>query len=109
APMRLIGFAIVLAVGLALAPLTAEAQQAGKVYRVGVITPGSPPPGLLEAFREGLRELGYTEERNLKLEWRFADGKAERLPALAEELVRLRVDVIFAVNTPAARAAKSAT
>jgi putative ABC transport system substrate-binding protein len=99
------------AVGLSLlaTPLAAEAQQAGKVHRIGVLSPGASPLGLLEAFREGLRDLGYVDGQTVVIEWRFADGKNERLPTLADELVRLKVDVIFAVNTPAAWAAKKAT
>jgi putative ABC transport system substrate-binding protein len=67
------------------------------------------PPGLLEAFREGLRERGYVEGKNITIELRNAEGKNERLSALANELVRLKVDVILAVNTPSAHAAKKAT
>jgi putative ABC transport system substrate-binding protein len=103
----------VLALSLAIAalasPIVAGAQPSTRMTLIGVLTPGSAPPGALEAFREGLRDLGYVEGRTIALEWRFADGKNDRLPALAEELVRLKVDVIFAVNTPAARAAKNAT
>lgn len=87
----------------------AQAQQAGKVYRIGVLSPEIPPPGLLEAFREGLHELGYVEGRNLAIESRHAGGNIKRLAALADELLRLKVDVILAVNTPAAQAAKRAT
>jgi hypothetical protein len=73
------------------APVAAEAQQAGRVYRVGALSPDSPLPGLLENFREGLQKLGYVEERNLAIEWRDAKGRNERLGALADELVRLKV------------------
>ena len=90
-------------------PLAVEAQPPKPTYRIGVLTPGSSPPGSLEAFREGLRDLGYVEGQTIVIEWRFAEGKNERLPDLADELVRLKVDVIFAVNTPAAFAAKKAT
>src|SRR5262245_22187190 len=90
-----------------LMPCRAEAQSSGKLPLVGVLYPGGQPLGPLEAFREGLRERGYVEGRNLKLEWRFADGHDERLPRLARELVDLKVDAIFAVNTQAAQAAKS--
>lgn len=82
--------------------------QPAKLARVGIISPGSPPPGPLESFRAGLRELGYVEGRNLQLEWRFADGRNERLPALVEDLVSAKVDVMFVVNTQAAQAAKKA-
>jgi putative ABC transport system substrate-binding protein len=86
---------------------SAEAQSSGKLALVGVLYPGGQPLGPLEAFREGLRERGYVEGRNLKLEWRFAEGHNERLPRLARELVSLKVDAIFAINTQAAQAAKS--
>ncbi len=95
--------------GLLAAPLAAGAQQAGKVYRIGVLSPGAAPPGPLEALRQGLRELGYDEGRNIAIEWRFAGATDERLPDLAEELVRLKVDVIVSINTPPSLAAKRAT
>jgi len=98
-----------LAGGALLAAPLARGQPAGKVYRIGVLSPGFPPPGLLEAFRDGLRDLGYIEGKTVAIEWRFAEGRNERLAALADALVRLKVDVIFAVNTPAAQAAKKAT
>ena len=65
--------------------------------------------GRIEAFRHGLRELGYVEGKNIVVEWRSADGKPDRLPALAAELVRLKVDVIVTAGPPATRAAKEAT
>src|SRR5215470_14346387 len=83
--MRRIGFAVVLALSLVLAPLAAEAQPAQKIALVGVLDPGRPPLGLLEAFRQGLSEHGYVEGGNLKIEWRFAEGRNERLPELATE------------------------
>jgi len=98
-----------LAGGFLAAPHAGEAQQAGRTALVGVLTPGRQPLGLLEAFRQGLREGGYVEGRNLKFEWRFAEGRNERLPQLASDLVSLKVDVIFAINTQAAQAAKSAS
>ena len=85
---------------------TGPAQPQPKLARVGVVSPGSPPPGPLEAFRAGLREAGYVEGRNLQIEWRFAEGRNERLPALIEDLVKARVHVMFVVNTQAAQAAK---
>src|SRR5215468_9823505 len=93
-----------------IAPLAAEAQQAGKVYRIGYLstrssTTGMPPEG----FRQGLRELGWIEGRNIVFDYGFAEGRFERLPELAAELVRLKVDMIVAVQTPAAAAAKNAT
>src|SRR5216684_3299932 len=94
---------------LLVAPL-AEAQQAAKIARIGYLVPNlaaSPPAH--EAFRQGLRDLGYVEGRNVVIESRDAEGKLERLPALAAELVALKVDVIVAPNTVAALAAKQAT
>ena len=88
----------------------AEAQSAaGRVYRIGVLSPESPPPGLFEAFQERLRELGYVEGKHVAIESRHAGGKNERLAPLADELIRLKVDVFLAVNTPSAQAAKKAT
>src|SRR4029453_5788403 len=85
----------------------AEAQQpAKKVTRIGVLSPGSLPLGPLEAFRQTLGGGGYIDGQNIIIEWRFADGKNDRLPELAEDLVRLKVNVIFVINTQAAQAAK---
>src|SRR5947207_3122511 len=92
------------------APLAATAQQAGKVYRIGYLSSGSATGSWsVEAFREGLRELGWVEGRNIIIEYRFAETSYERLPRLAAELIGLRVDVIVAVAAPAIRAAKEAT
>jgi putative ABC transport system substrate-binding protein len=109
--MRLIGLAVVLAVGLTLAPLAAEGQQAGKIYRIGMLETTSMALNAanLDAFRQGLRELGYVEGRNFMIEYRSADGLRERFPELATELVRLKVDVILTRGTPAVMAAKNAT
>jgi putative ABC transport system substrate-binding protein len=90
-------------------PLPSDAQQAATVPRVGVLLHHGSPPGFLEALRAGLQELGYLEGKNIVLELRNAEGKNDRLAALADELVRLRVDLILALNTPAAMAAKKAT
>ena len=92
-------------------PLTAGAQQAVKVYRLGYLASNlAASPHLHEAFRQGLRDLGYVAGRNLLIEYRDADGKLERLPGLAAELVALQVDVIVTGGgTPAALAAKHAT
>jgi ABC-type uncharacterized transport system substrate-binding protein len=95
------------------APLAAVAQQAGKVWRIGVLTFGqrsslSPLDSLLHLF-ERLRELGYFEGQNLRVEWRSAENRADLLPQLAAELVRLKVDVIVAPSTQLAAAAKQAT
>ena len=99
-----------LAGALLAAPLAAEGQPAGKVVRIGVLTLGfarSTPP--IEAFQQGLREHGYVEGQNTALEFRFAKGRTDRLPALAAELVRLNVDVIVTESNVAALAAKHAT
>jgi len=102
-----------LAGGLLAAPLAGEAQQAGKVWRIGILSPFSAPSGpspSFDAFRVGLREFGWIEGQNFTTEYRWAEGKYEGLPALAADLVRLKVDVIFSAwSTPAALAAKNAT
>ena len=100
-----------LALGVAAAPLAAEAQQAGKVYRIGYLstpTRESVEHGL-QAFLRKLRELGWVEGQNLTIEYRWAEGNVERLPDLAAELVRRKVDVIVAPAGSAALAAKNAT
>ena len=97
---------------LLAAPLAAEGQQAGKVYRIGYLGHALPNTAgaFHEAFRQGLRERGWVEGRNVVIEWRFAEGKTERFPDLAAELVRLKVDLIVTVaGGPAAQAAKRAT
>jgi len=97
--------------GAATWPLTARAQQATKSYRIGMLETISPALNAahLDAFREGLRQLGYVKGKNYVIEYRSADGRADRFPSLAAELVRLGVDVIVARGTPAAVAAKNAT
>jgi len=102
---------VVLALGLLAAPLAAEAQQAGRVPRIGFLGSTSPSdrPPLLDAFRQGLRELGWVEGQNVVIDYRFAEGRFDRLPDLAAELVRLKVDIILGPGTPAAAAAKNAT
>jgi len=92
------------------APLAAEAQQAVKIPRIGFLAVNlAASPHLPEAFRQGLRDLGYVEGRNVVIEYRETEGKPERFPALAAELVALKVDVILAGGTPHALAAKQAT
>jgi len=93
------------------APLAAEGQQAGQVYRIGILLGGSRPDTLqvAEAFQQGLRDLGYVEGRNIRIEYRFAEGRLDRFLDLASELVRVKVDVIFAPGTAAAQAAKKST
>ena len=101
-------FMATLAGGLLAAPLGAEAQQ--KIARIGYLTAEpKASPHLAEAFREGLRELGYVEGQNILIEYRSAEGHPERLPGLAAELVRLKVDVLVADGTPPSVAAKDAT
>jgi putative ABC transport system substrate-binding protein len=91
-------------------PITADAQQAAKVPRIGYVSTNvAANPHLVAAFRQGLRDLGYVEGRNLVIEYRSAEGKLERFPALVAELVALNVDVLVAANTQAALAAKQAT
>src|SRR5262245_59041225 len=98
------------ALALLAAPLAAGAQPAGKVYRLGILSnSGRSWPSGREALRQGLGELGYQEGRNLIVEYREAEGRVERLPALAKELVILKVDVIIANTTASALAARDAT
>ncbi len=87
----------------------AEAQQAKKVPRIGFLRIGSPPDPFVEAFRQGLRDLGYVEGKNILIEYRYAEGKSDRLPNLAAELVRIKSDVIVTADTPPIRAVKNAT
>src|SRR5712691_6078322 len=106
-----LGLVVALALGMLLVPLIADAQQAGKVARIGYLGPTSPSSSssFLDAFRQGLRELGWVEGKNIVIEYRWAEGRSERLPDLAAELVRLKVDIIVASPTPAVAAAKNAT
>ena len=90
-------------------PLAAQAQKAIKVYRVGILAPERPPPGFLETFRQGLRELGYVEGQNIAIEIRSAEGYGQQLAVLANQLVEQKVDVIVAINTPSVQAAKKAS
>jgi putative ABC transport system substrate-binding protein len=103
--------AIVIFILLQFAALLAEAQPAGKVWRIGYLDQGTAAinGAFLDGLRQGLRELGWVEGRNIVIEARFADGKTEQLPMLAAELVRLKVDLIATTTTPAALAAKQAT
>jgi putative tryptophan/tyrosine transport system substrate-binding protein len=88
---------------------SAQAQQSMKIPRIGYLALGSGNPFRTEAFRQGLRELGYVEGKNIFIEYRYAEGKFDRQPALATELVRLKVDVIVTAGPPSTRAAKEAT
>jgi len=89
----------------------AEAQQAGKIPRIGFLSSVIPTAlsARVDAFRQGLRDLGYVEGKNIAIEYRYAEGKVDRLPGLAAELVRLKVDIIVSAGPPNTRAAKQAT
>jgi putative tryptophan/tyrosine transport system substrate-binding protein len=97
-----------LVLSLLAAPIAAEAQQAGKVPRVGVLVVAASPMAR-DSFPRGLRDLGYVEGRDVIIEWRDAEGNNHRVPALAADLVRLGVDVIFALGPEARTAAMKAT
>jgi putative tryptophan/tyrosine transport system substrate-binding protein len=88
-----------------------EAQQTKKIPRIGFLVASSPSAasGRIEAFRQGLRQLGYVDDKNFVIEFRFAEGKLDRVPALAAELVRLKVDMIVTGGATDTRAAKEAT
>jgi putative tryptophan/tyrosine transport system substrate-binding protein len=90
---------------------SAQAQQTGKVARIGYLVAASPSSNAtrIEAFRQGLRELGYVEGKNIVIEYRYAEGKFDRLPALAAELVRFKLDLIVTTGPTVTRAAKEAT
>jgi putative ABC transport system substrate-binding protein len=96
---------------LALCGAAAEAQQPKKVFRIGYLAPGTPSAlaARTEAFRQGLRDLGYADGKNIVMEWRYADGKLDRLPALAAELLRLKVEVIVTGGSASTRAAQETT
>jgi putative tryptophan/tyrosine transport system substrate-binding protein len=90
----------------------ADAQQRGKIPHVGILLPSAPstaPPENLEAFLEGLRDLGYVEGRNIILEYRWAENREDQYPPLVADLIRLKVDIIFTSSTPAVLVAKQAT
>src|SRR5262252_4864079 len=109
---RYLGIVVAALCLLLTAPLAADAQQAGKVPRIGFLSLTSPSdrPPLLDAFRQRLRELGWVEGQNVVIDYRYAEGRVDRLPDLTAELVRLKVDLIVAsAGTQAATAAKNAT
>jgi putative tryptophan/tyrosine transport system substrate-binding protein len=91
---------------LLAAPLTVQAQSTGKVYRIGFLRRTAPEPAELEAFLQGLRELGYVEGQNVIIDQRYADGVHERLPSLARELLQLKIDVFVVDGTLSVRAAR---
>jgi len=104
-------FAVVLILGLLAAPLAAAAQPPAKIPRIGYLGPTSSSAGarLLESFRQGLRELGYVEGQNIFVDYRWAEGMPDRFPALAAELIQLRVDAIVTYNNAAVAALQQAT
>jgi len=107
--LRRIELAVILAVGLTLVPLAAEAQPAAKVWRIGYLgnSPFTPNTSfLLAAFTDGLREYGYVEGQNLTIEFRFAYGREERYPELVRELLQANVELVVTVQTSAALALK---
>src|SRR5437016_5843213 len=107
-----VGLFVMLTLSVLAAPVVAAAQQPTKVHRIGRLSPGLPPSQpspSMEAFRQGLRDLGYVEGQNLVIEWRWAEGREERLPDLAAELVRLQVEVLVVGGVAAIRAAQHAT
>ena len=106
-----IGGIVTLSLSLLTAPLTSQAQPAAHVPRLGLLIPSSfsAAASRIEAFRHGLRDLGYVEGQTILLEYRYADDQLDRLPALAAELVQLNPDVIFTFTTPGVLAAKQAT
>jgi putative tryptophan/tyrosine transport system substrate-binding protein len=109
---RTVGFLVIFALAFLVVPLAAAAQPATKVHRIGWLSPGFPRPDHdppVDAFRQGLREFGYVEGQNLVIEYRGAEGRIERLPDLAAELVQRQVTVLVAVGTAATRAAQDAT
>src|SRR6266536_2028651 len=102
---------ILIAVALLAVAVIAEAQQAKKISRVGFLIPGTPSSwsARIEAFQQGLRELGHVEGQNIIIEYRYAEGKFDRVPDLASEMVQLKVDVIVTGDTPAIQAVKNTT
>src|SRR5215510_14514363 len=112
AQMKKAAVSILIAVILLTVAVVTEAQQAKKVHRIGYVTEtgdfSSPSPNF-EAFRQGLRELGYVEGKNIVIEFRSAEGKPDRVPSLVAELVQLKVDVLVSQATGGILAAKQAT
>ena len=107
-----VAFSVTLTLGLFLAPDPSHAQSVAKMPRIGILTRAfdpHAPSSLYEVFRQGLRDLGYVEGQSITLEYRSAEGQDERFPALAAELVRLKVDLIFAEGVLAVQAAQHAS
>src|SRR5712691_11943442 len=110
--MRLSAIGLILTLGFLVAPLCSNAQQLGKVYRIGLLGLGlSPSEAQLQQspLLQGLHELGWHEGQNLVIERRYAEGKLDRLPDLAAELVGLKVDLIIAIGSIVLRVAQHAT
>jgi putative tryptophan/tyrosine transport system substrate-binding protein len=110
--VKIVTLMVTFALGLVLARVSSEAQQPTKVPRIGYVTEtgdfSSPSPNL-EAFRQGLRDLGYVEGKNIVIEFRSAEGKPDRVPSLVAELVQLKVDVLVSQTTTGILAARQAT
>jgi putative ABC transport system substrate-binding protein len=109
--MTTVALLVTLAIGMLIAPLVTEAQPASQLWRIAFLGAESPATNrhFLDAFRQGLRDLGYVEGQNIMIEIRWAEGRNERFPDLVAELVRLKVNVVLAISTPAALAAKQGT
>ena len=108
-PLRPIGLLATLALVILVASLAASAQSEVNIPKIGILHPGAPPTEGISTFQQGLRELGYVQGQTIAIEYRYAEGRAERLPDLAAELVRLQVDVIFAAAPPAPGTARQVT
>jgi putative ABC transport system substrate-binding protein len=107
---RTLRIIVTLALGFLVPPLATDAQPSGKVHRIGILTPGAETSTpAFEIVRQGLREVGYVEGKNIAFEYRYADGNLDRLAALAAELVRLPVDLLLVAGVASALAAKQAT
>ncbi len=108
--MKKVGWSSILVAAIVLAvEVTADAQQPKKIPRIGILFIGSRDQPHLPAFKQGLRERGYTEDKDIILEYRYAEGRYDRLPELASELARMKVDVIVTTSSISARAARKAT
>ena len=109
--LRPVTLVVTFALGLFAAPLFTEAQQAGEIHRIGYLSVRGPEreKGYLPAFQQGLRDLGYFEGKNIAIEYRWAAGKRERLPALLAELFRHKVELVVAGGGAAIRAAQRAS
>ncbi len=109
--VKFAGLTLALSLGVLSAPFAADAQPAGKVYRIGYLQTSTREQQLhlIKAFEDGLRDLGYVVGQNVVIEYRFAEAKLERLPVLAADLVRLKVDVIVTGVNSNTAAAKQAT